>query len=157
MKKILFLCTGNSCRSIMAEGIMQHYGKDQFLSLSAGSHPTGKVHPLSLETLRKNGINADGLFSKSWDSLENHKIDIVITVCDNAASESCPVFLGSAMKAHFGVEDPAKCEGSHDAIKAEFSRIYALLERKIKSLLALDIENMSEADLQNKLNEIAQS
>jgi arsenate reductase len=139
----------------MAEGLMRHYGEGRFNAFSAGSNPTGEVHPISLETLKAKGISAEGFYSKSWDELEHTNIDIVITVCDNAAGESCPVFLGNAVKAHFGVPDPAKFEGIEEEISKEFNRICEILERRIKALVELDINTLSDEELLNKLNEIA--
>lgn len=154
MLNILILCTGNSCRSIMAEGLLHHHGKGKFQAFSAGSNPTGKVHPVSLKTLKAKGISTDGFYSKSWDELEGQHIDIVITVCDNAAGESCPVFLGKFMKVHWGVEDPAHFKGSETKIEAEFKRVCDILERRVKALCQLDIEHLSKDELQQKLNEI---
>lgn len=138
----------------MAEGLLGHYGKGKFQAFSAGSNPTGRVHPVSLKTLEAKGINTDRFYSKSWDELEGQKIDIVITVCDNAAGESCPVFLGKAMKTHWGVEDPAHFKGSDTKIAAEFKRVCEILERRIKALCAMNIASISKEELQNKLNEI---
>lgn len=132
MQHVLFLCTGNSCRSIMAEGLLAHYGKGRLVAHSAGSQPTGSVHPQSLATLAQHGMQAEGFFSKSWDALEGTPIDIVITVCDNAAGESCPLFLGGKMKAHWGVPDPAHGDA------AAFEQVFATLERRVKALVALE-------------------
>lgn len=154
MKNILFLCTGNSCRSIMAEGLMKHYGKDKFNSFSAGSNPTGQVHPMSLKTLEKNGIEIDGLYSKSWDDISCTNIDIIITVCDDAAGESCPIFLNKAIKVHLGVFDPAKFSGNSEEIEQEFQKIYEIIERRVKAILEIDIENISNTQLQNKLQNL---
>ena len=106
-KKILVLCTGNSCRSIMAEGLINHFGKDDFQAFSAGSKPTGNVHPMSLKTLKKSGIFKADYKSQSWDEFSDINFDLVITVCDNAAGESCPVYLSSAPQVHWGVVDAA--------------------------------------------------
>ncbi len=107
-KKILVLCTGNSCRSIMAEGLINHFGKDYFQAFSAGSNPAGFVHPMSIKTLKKSGILKSDYKSQSWDEFSDMYFDLVITVCDNAAGESCPVYLSNTPKVHWGVEDPAK-------------------------------------------------
>lgn len=154
MTNILILCTGNSCRSIMAEGLLRHYGNSKFHAFSAGSNPTGKVHPISLKTLEAKSINTEGFYSKSWDALANKQIDIVITVCDNAAGETCPIFLGQAIKTHWGVPDPAHFTGSEAEISAEFRRVCEILERRIKALCALDISAMQQHDVQAKLDEI---
>jgi arsenate reductase len=157
MLNVLFLCTGNSCRSILAEAALNHLGGDKFKAYSAGSFPTGEVHPLSLETLKSYNISTNGYHSKSWDELEGQKIDIVITVCDNAAGETCPVFLGKTIKAHWGVPDPAKFEGTDVEIKAEFERIYTMLERRICALINLPLEQMDTSELQQQLNAIGQA
>lgn len=151
MLNVLFLCTGNSCRSVMAEGLLRHYSNGKFQSFSAGSNPTGEIHPISLKTLQNEGLSIDGFYSKPIREFENKKIDIVITVCSNAANEACPIFAGNALKAHWGVEDPAYFKGSEEQILAEFKRIYQILERRIKALCDLDILDKS---LQEQLNEI---
>lgn len=151
MKTVLFLCTGNSCRSIMAEALLAHYGAGRFKSVSAGSFPAGYVHPMSIKTLEKQGIAAEGSRSKSWDEFADEKIDIVITVCDNAAGESCPLFPGNWVKAHWGVPDPAKFEGSEKEIAEEFLRVFHVLERRIQMLIHLPVEIMSEEKLKEKL------
>lgn len=156
MKNILFLCTGNSCRSIMAQGLMRHYGADKFNVFSAGSNPIGKINQEALKTLESKGIETDGFYSKSWHELSCKNIDIVITVCDNAAGESCPAFLGKSIKAHWGVCDPSEFEGSKEDRMREFKRICEIIEGRIKDLLKLDIDNYSDLELHNKLQDIAQ-
>lgn len=156
MKKILFLCTGNSCRSIMAEALLAHHGGDGFLSRSAGSFPTGKVHPLSLETLKARGIPTSGYRSKSWDEFSGQPMDIVITVCDAAAEESCPLFPGKPVKAHWGVPDPAKFQGTDEETRAEFYRVCDILEKRIKALVRLPVDKMDNAELQQKLRSISE-
>ena len=108
--KVLVLCTGNSCRSIMFESAINHHG-DKFEAFSAGSFPAGYVHEVAIKTLQNHGISTEGLRSKSWDEFRDQAFDLVITVCDNAANESCPLFLGNFIKVHLGVEDPAKFAG----------------------------------------------
>lgn len=135
---LLFLCTGNSCRSIIAEGLLRHYGAGRFVAHSAGSFPMGDVHPQSLATLRRHGIDAEGFRSKSWDEFTRQQpIDIVITVCDNAAGEVCPIFPGKQMKAHWGVPDPAHIQGSPQEIEAGFDTVFHMLEKRVKALVAL--------------------
>jgi arsenate reductase (thioredoxin) len=134
-KKILVLCTGNSCRSIMAEGLINHFGKDDFQAFSAGSKPTGNVHPMSLKTLKKSGIFKADYKSQSWDEFSDINFDLVITVCDNAAGESCPVYLSSAPKVHWGVEDPAKFKGSEEEIENEFQRIFTILAKRTHAMV----------------------
>lgn len=153
MLNVLILCTGNSCRSIMAEGLLNHYGKGRFKAFSAGSHPTGEVNPISLVTLKANGINAEGYRSKSWDELHKQPLDAVITVCDNAAGETCPVFFGAPVKAHWGVPDPAHFKGTDAEVQAEFHRVFDILAVRVKALVALP-ENLDRATFTAKLNEI---
>lgn len=155
MRTVLFLCTGNSCRSIMAEALLNHFGSGTFKVYSAGSFPTGYVHPMSLETLCKRGIATEGYRSKSWDEFTGEAIDIVITVCDNAAGESCPLFPGNWVKAHWGVPDPAKFIGTELKIAAEFSRICDMLERRVRKLAALPVESMGKQELTDALTAIA--
>jgi arsenate reductase (thioredoxin) len=136
-QKVLILCTGNSCRSIMAEGALNHLGQGRFIAFSAGSKPAGHVHPKSLALLQAKGIPTTGYRSKSWDEFANTPIDIVITVCDSAAGEACPVFFGEPVRAHWGVPDPAHATGTDAEIMAAFEKSYAMLEARIKALLRL--------------------
>jgi arsenate reductase len=154
MLKVLVLCTGNSCRSVMAEGLLNHHGKDKILAFSAGSFPTGTVHPLSLATLKRHGINDQGYRSKSWDEFKGQPIDILITVCDNAAGEACPIFPGKPLKTHWGVPDPAHAKGTQAEIDSVFSSVFLILERRVKAFLRLPLEQMDKMELQQKLNEI---
>lgn len=154
MLKVLFLCTGNSCRSIMAEGLLNHLGKNRFVAYSAGSFPTGQVHSMSLEMLKDRGIDTTGYYSKSWDELSGRVIDIVITVCDSAAGESCPIFPGEPVKAHWGVPDPAKFVGTEAEIKATFIHVCNILEERMDKLLKLPIEKMAKEEIQKCLNDI---
>lgn len=135
----------------MAEALLAHYGSDKFTSFSAGSFPTGEVHPVSLATLKKRGIGTKGYRSKSWDEFTQKPIDIVITVCASAAGETCPIFPGAPVKAHWGVPDPAKFQGTKKEIREEFSRICDVLERRVQMLIHLPVETMSEDDLRQKL------
>lgn len=157
MLKILVLCTGNSCRSIMAEALLNHYGKGRVLAKSAGSFPTGEVHPKSLETISKNGISIDGFYSKSWDDLENEKFDLLITVCDRANNETCPVYLGNIMKTHWGVEDPAHFTGTDEEINNEFQKVFTILELRVKALLHADFEKLSQSEFKNFVDVIGAS
>lgn len=156
MKNVLFLCTGNSCRSIMAEGLLRHYGKGAYRAFSAGSFPTGKVHPLSLATLTRHGISPLGFESKSWDGFLGLDLDLVITVCDNAAGETCPLFPGNPAKGHWSTPDPAHFKGTPEQIEAEFDRVFALLERRVKALAALP-EGLDRPSLAARINEISRS
>ncbi|MBW7874873.1 MAG: arsenate reductase ArsC [Candidatus Cloacimonetes bacterium] len=157
MLKILILCTGNSCRSVMAEGLLNHYGNGLVQAFSAGSFPVGKVHPESLATLNRHGLPDSGYRSKSWDEFLDQKIDIVITVCDNAAGETCPLFVGSPIKAHWGVPDPAHFEGSPAEIEAEFDRVFLMLKKRVDAFLSLPIKQMSLTEIHQKLKEIGNS
>jgi len=140
---ILFLCTGNSCRSILAEATFNHLAPAGWRALSAGSRPTGQVHPRSLALLAREGIASEGFSSKSWDALPLTP-DIVITVCASAAGEACPAYLGAVLRSHWGVDDPAHATGSDAEIDAAFMRAYRTLRRRIEAFLALPL-----AELQN--------
>ena len=135
---LLFLCTGNSCRSILAEASFNHLAPKGWRALSAGSQPAGHVHPRSLALLAREGIGTDGLHSKSWDDLPMTP-DIVITVCASAAGETCPAYLGPALRSHWGVADPAKATGSDSEIDAAFIQAYRTLRARIEALLALPL------------------
>lgn len=141
MKQVLFLCTGNSARSIIAEGILRAYGGARYQSVSAGSQPTGKPNPAAIAVLRHKGIDTSFARSKSWDEFAgsyDSAIDVVITVCGNAANETCPVWPGHPVIAHWGVEDPASVSGSAEAIEQAFSKTYDEMYRRIMAFLALD-------------------
>lgn len=140
---ILFLCTGNSCRSILAEATFNHLAPASFRAMSAGSHPTGSVHPRSLALLKREGISVEGLGSKSWTGLPQVP-DVVITVCSSAAGESCPAYLGPVLRAHWGVEDPAKATGSDEEIERAFLFAYRLLRRRIEAFLALPLDQLKK-------------
>ena len=137
MKKILFLCTGNSCRSLIAEAIINSKYKNQYIAESAGSFPTGFMHPKAYSVLKKNGVSPNGLFSKSWDVFENSKFDYVITVCNSAANETCPVFMGRCEKLYWSIADPAKVLGSEEEIEAAFEQTFQELSKKIETELNL--------------------
>jgi len=119
----------------MAEGLINHFGKENFQAFSAGSNPAGYVHPMSIKTLEKSGIFKSDYKSQSWDDFSDIDFDLVITVCDNAAGEACPVYLSSAPKVHWGVEDPAKFEGSEEEIENEFQRIFAILAKRTHAMV----------------------
>jgi arsenate reductase len=131
---VLFLCTGNSCRSILAEAVFNHLAPEGWRAMSAGSHPAGFVHPRALALLRSEGVSAEGLSSKSWTGLSTVP-DAVVTVCDNAAAETCPVYLGEAVRAHWGVRDPARATGSDPEIEAVFRSVYRILRCRIEAFL----------------------
>lgn len=151
MKKILVLCTGNSCRSIMLEGAINHIGNSHFQAFSAGSNPAGYVHPMSIKTLEKAGIFKSDYQSQSWDAFSDTDFDLVITVCDNAAGEICPAYLSNAPKVHWGVEDPAKFKGSDEEIENEFQRIFTIFVKRTHAMVEkyekaqkFDIQNLTE-------------
>jgi arsenate reductase len=134
--KVLFLCTGNSCRSILGEAVFNHLAPAGWSAMSAGSHPTGQVHPRSLALLAREGIATDGLYSKSWDHLPATP-DIVVTVCASAAGETCPAYLGPVLRAHWGVDDPAHATGTDAQIDAAFFSAYRILRTRVEAFLAL--------------------
>ena len=140
---VLFLCTGNSCRSILGEATFNHLAPPSWKALSAGSHPTGQIHPRSLALLAREGISTEGYHSKSWDDLPVTP-DIVITVCASAAGETCPAYLGPVLRTHWGVDDPAHATGSDTEIDAAFLRAYRILRARIEAFFALPL-----AELQN--------
>lgn len=135
MKDILVLCTGNSCRSIMAEALINHLGAGRYHAVSAGSKPAGYVHPKSIEILQQQGICLGEPHSKSWNVLKDQRFDWVITVCDTAVLEPCPVFLGNNKKQHWSTPDPAIITGSQEDINTAFYRVYILLKNKIQEEL----------------------
>lgn len=138
---VLFLCTGNSCRSILGEATFNHLAPAGWRAMSAGSKPTGKVHPRSLALLQREGISTEGYHSKSWDNLPATP-DIVITVCWNAAGETCPAYLGPVLRTHWGVEDPAHATGTDAEIDAEFMKAYRTLRNRIEAFLALPLDEL---------------
>lgn len=152
---VLFLCTGNACRSIYAEAVFNQLTETRHRAWSGGSYPTGEINPLVLSWLEKAGIPTRRLASKSWDDLEVTP-DAVITVCDDAAGEACPLFLGKAVKAHWGVPDPSSAEGSEADIEAAFTSTFGALRRRIEPLLTLPLDRMSEDALRQALEEIHQ-
>lgn len=156
MMNILFLCTGNSCRSILAEATFNHLAPNGMKAMSAGSQPAGYVHPKSIALLSSKGIATEGYTSKSWNNLPVTP-DIVITVCGNAAGETCPAYLGNVIRAHWGVEDPAKATGTDEEIDAAFALAYSILRKRIEAFLKLPaslFEVNNKAELQTYLNTI---
>ena len=135
---VLFLCTGNSCRSILGEAAFNHLAPAGWKAMSAGSHPTGQVHPRSLALLAREGIPTEALHSKSWDHLPADP-DIVVTVCASAAGETCPAYLGPVLRSHWGVDDPAHASGTNAEIDAAFDQTYRTLRTRIEAFLALPL------------------
>jgi protein-tyrosine-phosphatase len=155
---VLFLCTGNSARSILAEAILNREGAGRFRAFSAGSYPKGAVHPAAIALLEELDFPTDGFRSKSWDEFSGPaapQLDFVFTVCDNAAGEICPIWPGQPMTAHWGVEDPAAIEG--DGQERAFWNAYQALQRRIQLFLALPLEDIDELSLQNRLREIGKT
>jgi protein-tyrosine-phosphatase len=157
---VLFLCTGNSARSIMAEKLLEHWGKGKFKAYSAGSHPSGKVNPFAIQTLQNQGLSADGLRSKSWDEFAGAGapyFDFVFTVCDNAAGEVCPYWAGQPMTAHWGVEDPAAVESTDEEKLAAFRKISNYLQNRIKLFAALPIDKFDSIRIKQELDAIGKT
>jgi protein-tyrosine-phosphatase len=157
---VLFLCTGNSARSIMAEALLNFWGKDRFHAYSAGSQPKGEVHPLAIETLRRNRLPVDGVRSKSWDefaSPDAPPMHFVFTVCDNAASEVCPIWPGQPMTAHWSIEDPAAAVGSETEKLRAFNTAFRELDARIKIFTSLRLEMLDRLALQHHLDQIGAS
>lgn len=140
---ILFLCTGNSCRSILAEAVFNDLAPTDWTAMSAGSQPTGQVHPRALALLSREGIPTEGMRSKSWDNLPVIP-DVVVTVCSNAAGETCPAYLGPVLRTHWGVEDPARATGTDAEIDAAFEAAYRLLRARIETFLDLPLAELKD-------------
>ncbi|MBI1213892.1 MAG: arsenate reductase ArsC [Alphaproteobacteria bacterium] len=154
---VLFLCTGNTARSIMAECYLNHVGGTKFRAYSAGSHPKGAVHPLSLETLRSADIDVATARSKSWDEFagpDAPKMDLVITVCDNAAGEVCPIWPGAPAKAHWSFEDPAAIDGTLAEQRAGFARVFAQIKDAIDRLVSLPIDGLDPQSQARRVSEL---
>ncbi|MDN7142198.1 MULTISPECIES: arsenate reductase ArsC [Pseudomonas] len=152
--KALFLCTANSCRSILSEAMFNHLAPTGMKAFSAGSQPKGEVHPLSIAALQRAGISTDGLSSKSSDSHAELAPDFVITVCDKAAGEACPVFFGPAVKAHWGLSDPSDLQGSAAELDEAFDATLEHIKRRITAFLALPFEQLDAAQLKAELARI---
>ncbi|TMQ69645.1 MAG: arsenate reductase ArsC [Candidatus Eisenbacteria bacterium] len=158
--QVLFLCTGNSARSILAEAILGRVGHGQFRAYSAGSFPKGRVHPMALDVLRARRYETDGLRSKSWDEFAKPgapPLDFVFTVCDNAAGEVCPTWPGQPMTAHWGIADPAAVEGPPEIQRRAFERAYQELARRIELFLALPLSSIDRMSLKHRLDEIGKT
>ncbi len=154
---VLFLCTGNSARSILAEAYLRSAGRGRFKAYSAGSHPAGKVNPFALELLAKKRIGTAGLRSKSWDEFAiagAPRLDFVFTVCDSAAGEVCPIWPGQPMTAHWGIQDPAAVQGADEEKRKAFLKAFTELTTRVNLLLSLPIEKLERAALKKKLEEI---
>lgn len=154
---VLFLCTGNSCRSILGEATFNHLAPEGWQAMSAGSNPTGQVHPRSIALLKREGISTEGYYSKSWENLPATP-DIVISVCGNAANETCPAYLGPVLRTHWGVDDPAHATGTDEEIDASFMQAYKILRARIEAFFALPLNELQndKAALKAAMDEIAQ-
>ena len=144
---VLVLCTGNSDRSVLAEVLINDLGGGRWQAYSAGSHPTGKVNPLSIEVLKEKGHSVEGLRSKSWDEFARPgapEMDLVITVCNNAAGEICPIWPGHPSKLHLGFPDPAAAQGNGEMRLAEFRKVYAMIEKNVRRLLDLGLDRLGD-------------
>ncbi|MEM7653812.1 MAG: arsenate reductase ArsC [Pseudomonadota bacterium] len=157
---VLFLCTGNSARSILAEAILNKVGMGRFKGYSAGSQPKGEVHPYALELLQTLKYNTDDLRSKNWDEFakpDAPQMDFVLTVCDSAAAEVCPVWPGQPMTAHWGIPDPAAATGTEAEIRVAFSDAYRMMERRISIFINLPVSSIDKLSLNKQLDEIGKS
>jgi arsenate reductase len=157
---VLFLCTGNSARSVMAECLLNRWGQGRFMAYSAGSQPKGRVHPMTLRLLHDYNHHTEKLRSKDWEEFARPgapQLDFVFTVCDSAAAEVCPVWPGQPMTAHWGVEDPAALIGPEDRTYAYFKRIYSYLEARIKIFVALPMGSLDRLSLQRRLDAIGKA
>ncbi len=158
--EVLFLCTGNSARSILAESILNRTGAGRFKAYSAGSMPTGKVNPFAIQLLESLRYPTDGLRSKSWDEFAAPgapEFDFIITVCDNAAGEVCPIWPGKPMRAHWGIPDPAAVTGSDTEIALAFADAYRMLSNRVNLLVSLPMEKLDRLSLKRRLDDIGQT
>jgi protein-tyrosine-phosphatase len=158
--RVLFLCTGNSARSILAECALKRWGGRRFEALSAGSHPKGEIHPITLQLLRQFNYRTEGLRSKSWNEFagpDAPPLHFVFTVCDRAAGEVCPVWPGQPMTAHWGVQDPAAFVGPEDKRLRVFRDVYFQLERRIQIFISLPLASLDKLSLQRRLDQIGQT
>lgn len=157
---VLFLCTGNSARSILAEALMSQWGRGKFKGFSAGSHPRGQVHPIAIELLKRMNLPTEELRSKSWHEFAGPgapPLDFVFTVCDNAAGEVCPYWPGQPMTAHWGVRDPAAVEGSSSTKWLAFREAFRVLDNRIKIFTSLPLESLDRIKLQQRLDAIGRN
>lgn len=156
MIKVLYICTHNRCRSILSEAITNQLSDGSVRALSAGSEPAGEVHPLTLKYLAEKGIPGAALQSQSWDEFEAEQPELVITVCDSAAGEACPVWFGNTAKAHWGLPDPSRAAGSEAEVREAFFAVMDTIERRANKLLAIDWESLSTQERQRELNRLTE-
>ncbi|MCA0894750.1 arsenate reductase ArsC [Microbulbifer agarilyticus] len=153
--KVLYICTHNRCRSILSEAVTNSLGQEHIEARSAGSQPSGVVHPLSIKYLKERGIETDTLRSQSWDDFEEWAPNLVVTVCDSAAGESCPVWFGNSAKVHWGLEDPSKLEGSEEEIERAFNRTIDIIQQRVEQMLEQGLHKKSGAALQQAMQALA--
>jgi arsenate reductase len=152
--KILYICTHNRCRSILSEAITNHYSQGKIVAKSAGSQPVGEVHPLSIKYLQEAGISTQGLSSQSWDEFEDFAADVVVTVCDSAAGEACPVWFGNSLKVHWGLADPSKLQGSDEQIADAFRESIEQIKNRVQALLTIDVDITDKVALKTALSNL---
>ena len=158
--RVLFVCTGNSARSVLSEATLNHLGRGRFEAYSAGSRPTGRVNPYALRQLAASGMPTDGYRSKSWDEFSGPgapKLDVVVTVCDSAAQEECPVFFGDFVLTHWGLPDPAAATGADAEIAAAFAQAHRVVTHRVEQLVALPDDAFASGDLRSRLDAIGES
>ena len=153
--KILYICTHNRCRSILSEAITNQYGQGRLEARSAGSEPSGEVHPLSLKYLAEQGVSTEGLSSKSWDNLDGWVPDVVVTVCDSAAGEACPIWLGDTLKVHWGLADPSKLEGNDEEKAEAFRETIKEIINRVQRMLEMNIDREYGNTLLESLTQLA--
>lgn len=151
---ILYICTHNRCRSIMCEAISRHIAPDDLQAFSAGSAPAGEIHPLTIQYLTERGIAVDGLTSQSWDDFADTQVDVVITVCDSAAGESCPLWMGDTLKLHWGLPDPSALNGNESDNRDAFFAVMETIEQRVRALAALAAQQLSPAAQQQALQQL---
>jgi len=154
--KLLFICTHNRCRSILAEAITNHLANGKIIAASAGSSPAGEVHPLSLKFLTEHSISTENLTSQSWGEFEDFQPDVILTMCDSAAAEKCPVWFSKSGQVHWGLEDPSKKSGSEVELRESFNVTIDVIKRRVQALLDEDLDSLKGAALKDKLVLIAQ-
>lgn len=152
--KILYICTHNRCRSILSEAITNQFSKGKLLAKSAGSQPVGEVHPLSIKYLQEAGISTDGLRSQSWHEFETFSPDLVVTVCDSAAKETCPVWFGNSVAVHWNLADPSKLEGSDAQVADAFKQTIEIIKSRVAQLLELDLDITDKAAFKAALTDL---
>jgi arsenate reductase len=152
--KVLYICTHNRCRSILSEAITNQFADGKIIAKSAGSQPVGEVHPLSIKYLQEAGISTDGLCSQSWDEFETFVADLVVTVCDSAAAEACPVWFGKSLKVHWGLSDPSKLQGSEAQIADAFRATIEQIKQRVQQLANLEVDITDKAAFKTALTHL---